>query len=42
MTHSYFQTVEGADDTSACDATQLKWEHDEDRVRCVVSFPVDQ
>ena len=42
MTHSYFQTVAGADDTSAGDATELKWELDEDRVRCVVSFPVDQ
>ena len=42
MTHRYFQTVVGADDTSASDATQLKWELDEDRVRCVVSFPVDQ
>ena len=42
MTHKYFQTVEGADDTSAGDATQLKWELDEDLVRCVVLFPVDQ
>ena len=42
MTHRYFQTVTGADDTSAGDATQLKWELDEDRVRCVVLFPVDQ
>ena len=41
MAHRYFQTVAGADDTSAGDAIQLKWEHDEDRV-CVVSFPVDQ
>ena len=32
----------GADNTSAGDATQLKWELDEDRVRCVVSFLVDQ
>ena len=38
MTHGYFQTVAGADDTSAGDATQDKWELDEDRVRCVVSF----
>ena len=30
MTHRYFQTVAGADDTSADDATQLKWELDED------------
>ena len=42
MTHIYFQTVAGADDTSAGDATQLKWELDEDRVPCVVLFPVDQ
>ena len=42
MTHRYFQTVAGADDTSAGDATKLKWELDEDRVRCVVLFPVDQ
>ena len=38
MTHRYFQTVAGADDTSAGDATELKWELDEDRVRCVVLF----
>ena len=42
MTHRYFQTVAGADDTSAVDATQLKWELDEDLDRCFVSFPVDQ
>ena len=42
MTHRYFQTVAGVDDTSAGDATPLKWELDEDRVRCVVLFPVDQ
>ena len=42
MAHRYFQTVAGADDTSAGDATQLKWELDEVRVHCVVSFPVDQ
>ena len=38
MTHRYFQTVAGADDTSVGDATELKWELDEDRVRCVVFF----
>ena len=38
MTHRYFQTVAGADDTSTGDATQLKEELDEVRVRCVVSF----
>ena len=42
MAHRYFQTVVGADDTSADDATNLKWELDEDLVRCFVSFPVDQ
>ena len=42
MTHRYFQTVAGADDTSAGDATELKWELDEALVRCVVSFPFDQ
>ena len=42
MTHRYFQTVAGADDTSAGDAIELKWELDEDLVRCVVSFFVDQ
>ena len=42
MTHRYFQTVTGADDIRAGDAAELKWELDEVRVRCVVSFPVDQ
>ena len=42
MTLKYFQTVAGADDTSADDATELKWELDEDCVRYVVPFPVDQ
>ena len=42
MTHRYFHTVAGADDTIADDAAELKWELDEDLVRCVVSFPVDQ
>ena len=42
MTHKYFQTVAGVDDVSAGDATELKWELDEDRVHCVVSFPFDQ
>ena len=42
MTHRYFQTVAGGDDTSAGDATKLKWELDEDIDRCFVSFPVDQ
>ena len=38
MTHKYFQTVAGADDVSAGDATQLRWELDEVLVRCVVLF----
>ena len=42
MTHRYFQTVAGANDDSAGDANQLKWELDEDLFRCVVSSPVDQ
>ena len=42
MTHKYFQTVAGADDTSAGDANQLKWELDEDLRHCFVSFPFDQ
>ena len=42
MTHRYFQTVAGVDDTGAVDATELKWELDEDLYRCFVSFPVDQ
>ena len=42
MAHRYFQTVAGADDSSAGDATQLKEELDEDRVCRLVSFPVDQ
>ena len=41
MTHGYFQTVAGADDTSAGDATQLTWELDEDLDPCFASFPVD-
>ena len=42
MAHRYFQTVASADDTSADDTTQLKWELDEDLVRYVVLFLVDQ
>ena len=42
MAHRYFQTVAGANDTSVGDTTELKWEADEDHVRGVVSFPVDQ
>ena len=36
------KTVAGADDTSADDATKLKWELDEELGRYYVSFPVDQ
>ena len=42
MTQRYFQTIAGADDSSADDATELKWELDEDLVRCVASFHVDR
>ena len=42
MTHRYFQTVAGADDTSAGDAIALKLEFDEDLGRYYVSFPDDQ
>ena len=42
MTHRYFQTVAGAEDTSASDATELKWEFDEDLGRYYVLFFDDQ
>ena len=42
MAHEYFQTVAGAEDTSAGDATELKWEFDKDSSRYYVSFPDDQ
>ena len=42
MTHRYFQTVAGADDTSAGDATELNLEFDEDLDCCYVSFLDDQ
>ena len=42
MTHEYFQTVAGADDTSAGDTIELKWPLNEDLDRCFMSFPVDQ
>ena len=38
MAHRYFQTVAGADDTSAGDTTQLKWELDEELGRYYVLF----
>ena len=42
MTHGYFQTVAGDEDTSAGDDTELKWESDEDSGRYYVSFSDDQ
>ena len=43
MTHRLLpKPVAGVDDTSAGDATELKWELDEDRVHFVVLFPFDQ
>ena len=40
MAHGYFQTVAGADDTSGGDATEPRWELNEDLGRCYVSFHV--
>ena len=42
MTHNTTKTVAGADNTSAGDATELKWEFNEDLGRYYVSFPDDQ
>ena len=43
MTHRLLpKPVAGAVDTSADDTAELKWELDEDLVRCLVLFPVDQ
>ena len=42
MAHSLLQTVAGSNDNCAGDAIELKEELVEVRVRCVVSFPVDQ
>ena len=42
MTHGYYQTVSGADDTTAGDATELKWQFDEDLGSNYVSFPDGQ
>ena len=42
MTHGYFHTVAGADDPTTGDATELKWEFDEELGRYYVSFPDDQ
>ena len=38
MTQGYFQTVVGADDASAGDATEIKWEFDGDSSCYYVSF----
>ena len=43
MTHSLLPKPDArADDTSTGDATELKWELDEDSGRYYVSFPDDQ
>ena len=42
MTHRYFQTDAGVDDASAGDATELKWEFDEDLGHYYVLLPDDQ
>ena len=42
MTHRYFQTDAGADDASAGDAAELKWEFNEGSGHYYVSFPDDQ
>ena len=42
MTHKILPTVAGADDTSAGDATELKWVFDEDLGRYYVSFADNQ
>ena len=43
MTHKLLPKPDAdADDASAGDATELKWEFDEDSGRYYVSFPDDQ
>ena len=43
MTHRLLPKPDaGANDARAGDATDLKWEFDEERVRYYVSFPDDQ
>ena len=42
MTHQILPTVGGADDTSAGDATELRWELNEDLGCFYASFHVDQ
>ena len=42
MTHRLLPKPDaGADDASAADTSELKWELEEDRDRCFVLFPVD-
>ena len=38
MTHKFYQTVAGADDASADDGVDLKWEFDEDVVVTMFLF----
>ena len=43
MAHRYFQNqLAGVDDAIPSDATELKWEFDEELGRYYVSFPDDQ
>ena len=42
MTHQILPIVAGPNDTSAGDATELRWELNEDLGRYYVSFPDDQ
>ena len=42
MAHRYFQTVAGADDTSAGATAELSWELNEGLGRCYILFHVDQ
>ena len=42
MAHRLLQTGAGTDEFDIRDATELKWEFDEDRGRYYVSFPDDQ
>ena len=43
MTHRLLQKLDaGVDDAIPGDATELKWEYDEDSGRYYVSFPDDQ
>ena len=42
MTHQILPTVVVPDDTIACDATELRWELNEDLGHCHISFHVVQ